>query len=379
MAWTTPGAGGAGGGGSGTSGGGEIVPLVVESHTAGDTLTAAEDGSVHNNTGATGAPAARALTLPAAAAGLRFTLMDSAGTGLTITAAAGDVIRVDVGRTAIAGSITSTAIGDAVELIAIDGTTWIGRGQVGEWLINSQGITQSLRLATGSVDFGTAPAGMLFEWSDPFSVEYWFSSVQSAADALPISKGLNAGNFTGWYLSHDSASDNIQAALINDTSPLRYMLKEFYVGAGELKDGRWHHVVATFDGSGLAAGSRIYFDGAELTNNTTIQDALGGNTILAAGASLAWGKRDLSGLPFNGYGSNLAIYDVALTADNVLERFSDGTLSDPNLASFGGLVGSWQMSNNDGATITDRTGAITGTLAGTNSFISSIPPDGKHA
>jgi len=72
---------------------------VVENHTAGDTLTLAESGSIHTNYGASGAVA---LKLPASA---------TAGTTFKFVAAAAQELRIVVaasGESFIANGITST-------------------------------------------------------------------------------------------------------------------------------------------------------------------------------------------------------------------------------------------------------------------------------
>lgn len=106
----------------------------IEAHTAADTLTAAESGSLHTNAGATGSVA---LTLPTAAAGLRFSFAVRAAYALVITAAAGDTIQLGTASaTAAGGTVTADAVGESVDLIAINATEWItvpGTAAVGTW------------------------------------------------------------------------------------------------------------------------------------------------------------------------------------------------------------------------------------------------------
>jgi len=49
-------------------------------------------------------------------------------------------------------------------------------------------------------------------------------------------------------------------------------------GSTNVADGKWHVLAASYDGSGLAAGVKIYLDGA-LETVTVESDTLGGNTI----------------------------------------------------------------------------------------------------
>lgn len=114
-----------GGGGSGASGG----PLFIEAHTADDTLTEAESGSVHTNRGATGVVV---LTLPASAA---------AGTQFTFAIQEAQQLRIDPGAAAIRCSAGQTAgkykwadnIGDAITLVADAAGDWVATYKCGLW------------------------------------------------------------------------------------------------------------------------------------------------------------------------------------------------------------------------------------------------------
>jgi len=96
--------------------------LSAEDHTANDTLTAAESGSVHTNKGAGGAIE---LTLPTAAAGLTFTFVVAAAQFLRVNAASGDTARYLSDVSASAGYFRSNNIGDQLTVTAINDTEWI--------------------------------------------------------------------------------------------------------------------------------------------------------------------------------------------------------------------------------------------------------------
>mgnify|MGYP001582946220 FL=1 len=106
----------------------------IEAHTAADTLTAAESGSLHTNGGASGSVA---ITLPPAAANLRYSFLVMAAQSLVITAGAGDTIRLGAGAAGnAAGTLTADAVGESVDLIAINATEWHtvpGTAAVGTW------------------------------------------------------------------------------------------------------------------------------------------------------------------------------------------------------------------------------------------------------
>jgi hypothetical protein len=104
------------------------VPVVPVTTTAAP--VAADSGSVFTNEGdADGAT----VTLPSAAAGLGFAAYVQAAQTLTVTAASGDTIRIASSVTAAAGSITSSVVGSAVVLQAINATEWVALSSTGSW------------------------------------------------------------------------------------------------------------------------------------------------------------------------------------------------------------------------------------------------------
>lgn len=105
-----------------------VVPVTT---TAAPASTAT--GTVYTNEGdADGAT----VTLPAAAAGLQFSVVVQAAQTLTVTAGAGDTIRVAAGVTAAAGSITCATVGSAITLVAINADEWVALSTVGTWTVS---------------------------------------------------------------------------------------------------------------------------------------------------------------------------------------------------------------------------------------------------
>lgn len=103
----------------------------VTAHTGDALLTAAMTGSVHTNTGASGAVA---LTLPAAAAGLEFTFYVDAAQSLVVTAATGDTIQVGVAAASSSGGTqTADAVGEVLSIVAINATEWVAKYSTGTW------------------------------------------------------------------------------------------------------------------------------------------------------------------------------------------------------------------------------------------------------
>lgn len=73
--------------------------------------------------------------LPTAALGLVFTYYVQDADGFQINAAAGDTIRLSGSVSATAGSISSTSVGSAVTLNAINDTEWVASFVTGTWVI----------------------------------------------------------------------------------------------------------------------------------------------------------------------------------------------------------------------------------------------------
>lgn len=104
----------------------------VEAHTANDTLTAAESGTTHTNTGATGTIT---LTLPAATVGLRYTFAVGAAQELRIDPNGTETISLP--STGVAGAagkyLVADAVGENVELACFVAGTWGVKSYTGTW------------------------------------------------------------------------------------------------------------------------------------------------------------------------------------------------------------------------------------------------------
>jgi hypothetical protein len=80
-----------------------------------------------------------------------------------------------------------------------------------------------------------------------------------------------------------------------------------------LRLGQWYHVALTYDGSGKAAGLRVFVDGKR-ADVDVVQDALGGS--FNVGAPLRLGSKAF-GKPFYGAVDDLRLYNKVLPADQI--------------------------------------------------------------
>lgn len=104
----------------------------VEAHTASDTLTVNETGTVHTNTGASGAIT---LTLPAATVGLHYKFYVGAAQELRIDPNGTETISLP--STGVAGAagkyLTANAAGETVSIFCPVAGTWAVLGYTGTW------------------------------------------------------------------------------------------------------------------------------------------------------------------------------------------------------------------------------------------------------
>jgi len=115
--------------GDGTAALGGFLKTVTDD-TDAHAVLAAESGIVLTNAGS-GAPAAQ--TLPAAVAGLNYCFVVMAAQELRVTPAAGDVINIAGTAGDAAEYWTANAVGEALCLVAVDGTNWIATSYTGTW------------------------------------------------------------------------------------------------------------------------------------------------------------------------------------------------------------------------------------------------------
>ena len=101
-----------------------------------------------------------------------------------------------------------------------------------------------------------------------------------------------------------------------------------------VNDGDWHHVLATYDGSGNASGAKIYIDGS--LDTTIVTDTATGSS--SNSTDLQIGARDGTGLPFYGSIDDVAIFNTDKSA-SASSIYNSGVPSD--LSGESGLEGYW--------------------------------------
>jgi len=120
-------------------------------------------------------------------------------------------------------------------------------------------------------------------------------SLYTGAGTTNLSFSIRKGDDSGWSVTSLAASGNVM-------------------------DGLWHNVIATFDGT----IQKLYIDGILKTTATPGTTGITyGSGDLTIGAFLNTGTLD-----FNGYLSNTAIWDRAITEDEILRVYNGGIPGD---------------------------------------------------
>ena len=110
------------------------------------------------------------------------------------------------------------------------------------------------------VQFGNAFG---FNYDDAFTVQTWLHLSDDATQNAQIFAKYDSTNAVGYTFGIIGATGQLTFGLTNFTvSPVQF----FEVRAGvDLRDGAWHHIAVTYDGSGAHTGARLYVDGANRT------------------------------------------------------------------------------------------------------------------
>jgi hypothetical protein len=215
-----------------------------------------------------------------------------------------------------------------------------------------------------------------FERTAAFSVSCWFKSNTNAGSFVVLVAKMGDGTaFQGWQLAISNGA--LYFALINDN------------GAGDLiaidtntityRDGAWHHVVVTYDGTSLASGVTFYVDGSSAAA-TAITDNL--TASIVSTDPLRIGARASSGseAEFPGVIDEVAVYDKELSSAEVTAIYNSGRPNDLSLlGSSTNLQGWWRMGDGDTVpTILDQSGnayhaTMGGITMGERSIVGEVP------
>ena len=159
-----------------------------------------------------------------------------------------------------------------------------------------------------------SPTG--FEYTDPFSIEFWFKRTNNGVTHIIVNKNQSSGNYTGWEFG--LLNTNQVSFVIRSTNTVS--TRKFLIDNNAYTDGSWKHVVGTYDGANSSSSTQLYIDGvADYTLNSNNGDISGGITNTSP---LVLGARNAAQHFFGGNLASVKIYGKELTSDEVLQNYN---------------------------------------------------------
>ena len=164
----------------------------------------------------------------------------------------------------------------------------------------------------------------LFDGTKPFSAAIWVRGDPSSNDATLIGKMVQGPPYTGWELHVGTSAKGSGAGLLNVWLIKNYGVSVIQVNSPvTVLDGTWHHAAFTYDGSGRAAGVKIYVDGVDATGTVTA-DSLSGSLQNTIALDLGT-RQDGAAHNFTGALREASLWNVVLTSANVASIYQSGT------------------------------------------------------
>ena len=210
--------------------------------------------------------------------------------------------------------------------------------------VQFDGVNDRIDVAhNAAIDFGMA---------DAFTLSLWVKSPNTATKNYLEKMSSNRG-----YRLFDSGGNKIQFEFRGTSTGDRIRVETSSVT--DVNDGNWHHVALTYDGSGVAAGVKLYSDGQQkalsVLNDTLVNDPL--NTGVMSIASRSGG-----GANFVGNIDEVSIWDSALTAIEVDEIYNSGFAGDLAQHSNGSIVAWWSFDDINHPTVPDTVSGLNGSM-----------------
>jgi Concanavalin A-like lectin/glucanases superfamily len=129
--------------------------------------------------------------------------------------------------------------------------------------------------------------------------------------------------YTGWELHVGTPAGGSGPGLLNVWLINNYELSFIQVNSPiPVLDGAWHHAALTYDGSGRAAGVKIYVDGVEATGAATA-DSLSGSLLNSVDLDLGT-RQDGAIHNFTGSLREVSLWSIALKSGNVASIYQSG-------------------------------------------------------
>lgn len=187
---------------------------------------------------------------------------------------------------------------------------------------------------------------------DTFTISLWVKTPNTASKNYIEKMSANRG----WRL-WDSGGNKVQFEFRGTSTSDRIRVETTSVT--DVNNGNWHHIALTYDGSGTAAGMKLYMDGQQLALST-LNDALINDPLNTGAVSI--GSRSGGGTNFVGNIDEVSIWDGALSAIEVDEIYNGGFPADLEEHSNSSIVAWWTFDNISHPTVPEEISGFTGTM-----------------
>ena len=190
------------------------------------------------------------------------------------------------------------------------------------------------------------------------SISFYSSSVSNYRNVFDMNFGFFANPNTGPRLEQTGAGELAMiysSATSNNGS--QYTARNIFTSSDPLRPNTWYHITMTRTGTTV----KFYVNGYEKSTVITQQNDPAGldrtppafnNLNIGRGFSTS-GERY-----FNGYLSNFKVFDVALTAEQVLENFQKPETGAPNGVSPQALRVWWKLNEGDTSVVYDHSFSV---------------------
>ncbi len=206
-----------------------------------------------------------------------------------------------------------------------------------------------------NIDLG-GDASLKFEENLAFSVSFW-AIFDNTGGAQPfVSNFDNNDSDKGWQVEKLGTNRRIRFTLEGPGSD-----RIRHDGTTQLTTAIWYHIVCTYDGLGVVAGTNIYLDGVlETTFGST--DNLSGSSIVGNGRMYLGSKPQLNQF-FEGNMDEISFWDKELSLAEVGALRTGSVPADLSAVAFESNLVSWYRGDNDIYPIaTDNKGSNDGVM-----------------
>lgn len=178
-------------------------------------------------------------------------------------------------------------------------------------------INNGADFAGGYLDMGS-PADLKFTGATAFSFSFWVkSNTNQNAYFFGMVDSVSNGAGTGFNWSSALSTAKVRFNFLN-TGSTGAVLDSI----SQIKDGNWHHVVVTYDGSTNGTGVKLYIDGSHEATGTGTGNLTG--TFHNASDTWVLGAREAGNQPMTGSIDEGGVWSRELSAAEVTSLYNAG-------------------------------------------------------